>query len=91
MKALRNTFKELLRYPSAIFGLSIIVLLLAISIYAVVSIPYKEAVRLWRGGEGIWEQYPRNAPPAWTNLFKSQKVPETMFLSSADGSAEKVV
>ena len=91
MKALRNTFKELLRYPSAIFGLSIIALLVAISIYAVISIPYKEAVRLWRGGEGIWEQYPRNAPPAWTNLFKSQKVPETLFLSSADGSAEKVL
>ncbi len=91
MKTLRNTFKELLRYPSAIFGLAIIALLIAISIYAVVTIPYKEAIRLWRGGEGIWEQYPRNAPPAWTNLFKSQKVPETLFLSTADGSAEKVL
>jgi len=91
MKTLRNTFKELLRYPSAIFGLAIIALLIALSIYAVISIPYKEALRLWRGGEGVWDQYPRNAPPAWTNLFKSQKVPETLFLSSADGSAEKVL
>jgi peptide/nickel transport system permease protein len=91
MKALRNTFKELLHYPSAIFGLAIIALLIAISIYAVISIPYKEAIRLWRGGEGIWDQYPRNAPPAWTNLFKREKVPETMFLSTEDGSAEKVV
>jgi len=40
---------------------------------------------------GVWEQYPRTAPPAWTNLFKREKVPETMFLSSADGSAEKVL
>jgi len=91
MTTLRNTFKELLRYPSAIFGLAIIALLIALSIYAVISIPYKEAVRLWRGGQGVWEQYPRTAPPAWTNLFRSQKVPETMFLSTADGSAEKVL
>jgi peptide/nickel transport system permease protein len=90
MRTLRNTFKELLRYPSAIFGLAIIALLIGVSIYAIVTIPYKEAVRLWRGGEGIWGQYPRNAPPAWTNLFKKQKVPETLFLSSEDGSAEKV-
>ncbi|MBN1137791.1 MAG: ABC transporter permease [Anaerolineae bacterium] len=90
MTTLRNTFKELLRYPSAIFGLAIIALLIAVSIYAVIAIPYKEAIRLWRGGVGIWDQYPRNAPPAWTNLFRSQKVPETLFLSTEDETAEKV-
>ena len=34
MKSIKNTFKELLRYPSAIFGLAIIALLLVISVYA---------------------------------------------------------
>jgi peptide/nickel transport system permease protein len=46
MKTIQNTFKELLRYPSAIFGLVIILALIGLSIYAMVTIPYHEALRL---------------------------------------------
>ena len=51
MKNMKNTFKEISKYPSAIFGAIIILLLVALAIYAVFSIPYDEAIRLWRGGE----------------------------------------
>jgi peptide/nickel transport system permease protein len=95
MTGLKNQFRELLRYPSAIVGLVIIVLLLVISAYAVISIPYKEALRLWRGGKDattgldIWYRNPKYAAPAWTNLFRSSKLPETIELSTLSGTAPK--
>jgi len=91
MKTLQNTFKELTRYPSAIFGLAIIAFLIILSIYAMVSIPYREALRLWRGGEGIWYKNPKYAAPEWTNFFRRNKLPTTIDLSSQAGSAEKTI
>jgi peptide/nickel transport system permease protein len=88
---LKNTFKELLRYPSAIVGLGIIVFLLILSVYAVVTIPYKQAVILWRGGEGIWYRNPKYAGPAWTNFFRKDKLPESFHMSTRDGTAPKTV
>jgi hypothetical protein len=41
MKAIKNTFKEFLRYPSAIFGMVIIAILIVISVYALISLPYQ--------------------------------------------------
>lgn len=91
MKGLLNTFRELRRYPSAILGLLVILALVAVAIYTVIAIPYSEAIRLWQGGAGVWEEYPRLAPPAWFNWFSSKKVPETIFLRSTDGGAERTV
>jgi peptide/nickel transport system permease protein len=88
---LKNTFKELLRYPSAVVGLAIIAFLLLLSVYAVVTIPYKQAVILWRGGEGIWYRNPKNAGPAWTNVFRREKLPESFHMSTRDGTAPKTV
>ena len=91
MIAIRRSLNDLFRYPSAIAGMAMILSFLAISAYAMISIPYAEAIRLWRGGEGVWYRNPVSAPPAWTNYFRSEKVPESFVMSSADGSAEKVV
>jgi peptide/nickel transport system permease protein len=90
MKAIKNTLKDLLRYPSAIFGLGVILALVALSVYAMVSIPYSKALVLWRAGEGIWYQNPRYAPPAWLNFFRKNKLPETIDQSSLNGTAPKV-
>jgi peptide/nickel transport system permease protein len=89
MKALRNTFQEIKRYPSALAGLIVIVLLILVGVYAMVAIPYDEAVRLWRGGEDVWYQNPKTAPPAWTNWFTAEKKPPSMALSVADENVEK--
>jgi peptide/nickel transport system permease protein len=91
MKSLQKTFRELLRYPSAVLGVTIIGGLLILSVYAIISIPYKEAIRLWRGGEGIWYKNPKMAAPEWTNWFRSKKLPKTIHLSTLDGSASKEV
>jgi len=91
MKALQKNLRELLRYPSAIFGLSIVTILILVAVYALISIPYDEAVRLWRGGEDVWYQNPKNVPPEWTNFFRARKLPGSFTLNSTDGTAEKVV
>lgn len=91
MNALKNSFRELARYPSAVVGLAVILLLLLISIYALATIPYNEAIRLWRGGEDVWYQNPKYAPPAWFNVFSSKKEPVSFFVSSANGSMTKTV
>ncbi|MFZ5919727.1 MAG: ABC transporter permease [Chloroflexota bacterium] len=84
MKSFQNALNELRRYPSSIAALVIILGLVLVSIYAMITIPYSEAIRLWRGGEDVWYQNPRNAPPMWMNWFNSKKQPVSFSLSSAD-------
>ncbi|MGE5124575.1 MAG: ABC transporter permease [Acidobacteriaceae bacterium] len=89
MNAIKNAFKEFSRYPSAIFGMVIIVILILVSIYALISLPYQKAITLWRAGEGIWYQNPRFAAPVWTNFFRKEKLPETIVQNTLDGTASK--
>jgi len=88
------TLREVWSYPSAIIGLIIIIFMVFLSIYAMVTIPYAKAVALWRPHntsetDVTWSKSPRNAPPAWTNFFRRKKLPETIYLSTKDGSAAK--
>ena len=87
----KKSFREITRYPSAIVGLAVVLLMFVVAIYAVIKIPYREAIRLWRGGEDVWYHNPRNASPAWMNFFWGKNLPESFFLNSADGTAEKTV
>ena len=87
----RNILSDLLRYPSAVIGSLVVLLLIGVAIYTLVKIPYREAIRLWRGGEDVWYQNPKYAPPAWLNLFYSKKQPISFAVSSAEGEMEKVV
>ena len=84
MTNLRSILANLRSYPSAMAGLTVILFLIAIAIYAVIAIPYSEAITLWRGGDEIWRFYPRNARPAWVNLFTQDKKSETIIMDSAD-------
>jgi peptide/nickel transport system permease protein len=86
-----RALKELSSYPSAVAGLLMIIALIGLALYTLVAIPYGEAIRLWRGGEDIWQNYPRTAAPEWMNLFLNSKLPATIVLDSADGTAEKTV
>ena len=87
-----KTLRAILQYPSAVVGGILIILLLALSAYAVITIPYSEAIRLWRGGEDIWYNTPKMAAPTWWNAFRSDEdqLPETISISSMDESVEKV-
>ncbi len=87
MGFLKSFFREVKYYPSAVVGLLIIFTLLALSVYAVVRIPYSEAIALWRGSRETWYRNPRNAPPKWVNLFRAKKLPETIDLDTRDPAA----
>ncbi|MDQ7793110.1 MAG: ABC transporter permease [bacterium] len=83
MSSWRARFQELSRYPSAVAGGAIIMLLVLLAVYALIGLGQTRAVTLWRGGEGVWELNPRQAPPAWLNFFLKVKRPPTMLLGSA--------
>ena len=91
MNSLKNSFQNILYYPSAVFGLLVVFLLVFTAVYAMIKIPYGEAIRLWRGGEDVWYQNPKFAPPAWINLFSSKKYSESFAVKTADGSMTKEV
>ncbi len=84
-----KNLRELLRYPTAIIGLIIILGLIGVSIYAVVSMPYSEAIRLWRGGENVWAKNPKTAAPTWINLFRRRDLPATVVIDSKDETVQK--
>jgi peptide/nickel transport system permease protein len=91
MRFLKNFFTEIIQYPSALIGLLVVVFMIGVAIYAVIAIPYSEAIRLWRGGVEVWQDYPRLASPVWTDAFSATKLSRTIVLSTQDGTAEKQV
>ncbi|HEY5731584.1 MAG TPA: ABC transporter permease [Anaerolineales bacterium] len=86
MSTLAKTFRELRQYPSAFIGALIILGLAGIAIYTIFAIPYSEAIRLWRGGQDVWYQNPVNAEPAWFNLFRREKLPESFAIPSNESN-----
>ena len=86
MNAMKNSLRGLMQYPSAIVGLITVFLLVFTAIYAMVKIPYAEAIRLWRGGEEVWYQNPKFAAPAWINYFSERKYAESFSARTSDGS-----
>jgi peptide/nickel transport system permease protein len=91
MSGLRNSLKELTAYPSAVVGLVIVFILVGVSIYTIIAIPYAEAIRLWRGSEADWYNSPKFAAPVWTNLFTTRDRPETIVRNSQEDAQEKSV
>jgi len=82
--------RALLHYPAAVVGLAIITILIFVSIYAVIAIPYEEAVSLWRGDGNVWHRHPRQALPAWVNYFRSDDLPPSItFDSTAEDSTKQ--
>lgn len=82
MNSLKNALREIKRYPSAIIGFIIVMMLVALAIFAMIKIPYQEAIRLWRGGEEVWYMNPKNAPPVWYNWFSKDKLPESFVVKA---------
>lgn len=65
-------FNELRRYPSAIFGLAVILILLGGSIYAVTALPYEQVGKDYEQKRMTGRSFlPRTAMPEWTNLFSN--------------------
>jgi peptide/nickel transport system permease protein len=68
-----NLFVEQLRlYPSAIFGLTVILLLIVGSLYALGALPYEKIGLDYSRNRATGRNLrPRTAAPAWLNLFRA--------------------
>ena len=75
-----KTLRELRRYPSAVAGLVIVAIFVVIAIYTVIALPYSEAIRLWRGGPGVWDDNARRASPVWFDWFTRDRLPRTTII-----------
>ena len=86
--AFKSILRELLRYPSAVFGLAVILMLLGGSVYAVVAYPYTQIGEFWytKNLSGKTE-VPKLALPEWVNWFRSDKLPTTLILNGPTGGA----
>lgn len=91
MNFMKRSFQQLKEYPSAIAGLILICFLVFMAIYAMVTMPYDEAINLWRGADNVWIETPRNVPPKWTNVFRKEKLPETISLKTTEMPEAKSV
>jgi len=86
-----TSFRVLIRYPSAMIGLLIILFLVTISIYTIITIPYTRAVRTWRGDNYPWRLNPQYAYPEWVNWFRKNDYPKTIILNTKDGAVNKTI
>jgi peptide/nickel transport system permease protein len=77
LKAVR---KNILKYPLAAVGLLVIFILLIVAIGTMIAYPYEQAVAYWHGEH--WMEAPRLARPVWFNLFRNQKLPQSVFFDS---------
>lgn len=84
MKQFMKTLRTITKYPAAIVSAVIILALIISAIVVVIKIPYQEAIDTWRGGEEVWGRNPRTVPPAWTNWFRKDKLPETVEILEDD-------
>ncbi len=91
MRELLSRFKDIREYPSAIIGIVIILFLIGLALYALISIPYSEAVRLWRGAEAMWIENPRNARPIWMDWFTPASLPRTIIRDTKDDPGAKEI
>ncbi|MBN1484625.1 MAG: ABC transporter permease subunit [Chloroflexia bacterium] len=91
LEQFKPALREIVRHPSALFGLSIIVVMIGLSVYAVIAIPYDEMIARWREDEESWRYNPQNAYPTWVNLFRKDDLPKTFILDSRERSIDKSV
>ena len=69
---------EFLRSKIGIAGIFILLILFAVSIFAIISIP-SETFQNWNNPEK-WVSYPKTSVPSWVNLFIWEKIPEHKIL-----------
>ena len=74
----REIKKEFLKSKMGISGIVILILLVAISIGTIISIPV-ETFQQWNNPQS-WIDYPKTSIPSWVNLFMLEKIPEHQIL-----------
>lgn len=82
-EGLRRALQDIMYYKSGVAGLALILLLVALSVYTVITLPIDKAVYLWRSSE-IWLDNPRTAAPEWIQFLVGRELPKTLILDSRE-------
>ncbi|MCS4537996.1 MAG: ABC transporter permease [Thaumarchaeota archaeon] len=77
-RGVRSLWRDFVKQPEGILGLSILILLIIATSIALTSLP-PETFREW-SNPTYWVRYPKTAEPAWVNFFSSSKQPEHLIL-----------
>ena len=89
---LRLFFQELRRYPSAILGLTFIIILMAGSLYAVIAFPYEQVGKDYDQKRALGRSFiPRTAMPEWTNLFSDPARLSTIIMNPLSEEANVTI
>jgi peptide/nickel transport system permease protein len=90
LASIKPVVMELSKYPSAVFGILMIAVLIGGSVVAVVAFPYRQLGESWytEAMTGKPTQ-PKFGKPVWVNWFLQNDLPVTFSLNSQNGSADK--
>ena len=87
-ESIRLFVEQLRMYPSAVFGLVVITLLLAGSIYALIALPYEQIGADYGQKRSTGRNVrPQTAAPAWLNLFRTTPQLSTLILNEDSSNA----
>lgn len=89
--SLQDTWSEFRRYPSALLGLFLLLIIAGMATYITFAMPLSQAIVTWRSEGTERLENPRMAEPAWVNWLLLQDQPETIRQSSTDGTAAKQI
>ena len=79
--------RRILHTKAALVGFSIIGILAAMTIYALIAVPLESFSR-WND-PGFWIDYPKSAAPSWINLMLPEgKLPNHMILGPSDAKTQ---
>lgn len=86
MSMAKGILHEFSKSKIGLAGIGILVMLFALSLIAVTTIPV-ETFKEWNN-PASWITYPKSAQPAWLNYFSSEKIPEHKILRNPQISSQ---
>jgi peptide/nickel transport system permease protein len=91
MRTFVLAIREVLRYPSAIIGIVLVFILVALAVYAVIAIPPSKVTEAWYAQPTGVQARPQNARPVWVNWFLQEKLPETITLDTQHDATSTIL
>ena len=86
MSMAKGILHEFSKSKIGLAGIGILVILFALSIIAIITIPV-ETFKEWNN-PASWITYPKSSQPAWVNYFSSEKIPEHKILRNPQTSIQ---
>ena len=88
MSTSKGILREFSKSKIGLTGIGILVMLFALSVIAVTTIPV-ETFKEWNN-PASWITYPKSSLPAWVNYFSSEKIPEHKILKNPQTSLQTI-